>query len=299
MEDPKRLRTKLRLDLNDVRQQIEDLEKIIQKDKSEENLKTLEKLIGYEKKLKAQYEEMTGITLDQATSLTGVIDMGEKKSTFPYFLGILGGILFAWGYYNAILQGLVGFEPQDVLNYFLDSEGSIDNPYSLSNGLRYETSNRLIVYPIAASLILVLLRGLLANSRSKIVELIDSLAFIATGAYFVYLVEMSKSDPGLIEDIEENLIILGLVLLVSGIIIIFTVVEVKGVFNKMLKFSVGVLIIFSSILFFNISYIGRIPDELAWQWPWLIAPLAVAGFLNLLYDFSQLRMISKANKALS
>lgn len=289
VEDTKRLRTKIRLDLNDVRIQIEELEEIVKRDKSKESKETLQKLIEYEQKLKDQYEKMTGITLDQARQLIQTRDFEGDIPRFPNFLGLLAGLLFGWGFYNALLQGIVGFGPINVLDYFTDVDKDVATPLVLIGGLTYTSSNQLIIYPIAASLLLFFLRGILSKRRWRLIEFMDSISFIAVGAFFVYLIEFPDTNEDVVEAFEDNMQILGLILLGAGFLIFLSSFDVQGIFSKLLKMLSGGLIISSSVQFLLITLDDNLAVDMKVLWPWLIGPLVLAGFITSLFEFVQLR----------
>ena len=120
MEDPKRLRTKLRLDLNEVQKQIEDIEDQMGSDKSSDTIERHKKLVEYEKKLKDQYEKIAGITIDQASSLDEKAIkslISQSESFISRLLGLIAGLLLFNGFYNLTIHSYEGLDPMDYLDY--------------------------------------------------------------------------------------------------------------------------------------------------------------------------------------
>lgn len=302
MEDPKRLRTKIRLDLNDVRNQIEELEIVLKRNKTKDNIETHRKLIEYEEKLKDQYERMTGISIDQATTLVSGKAAVKVKSAFPSILGMIAGLLFGWGFYNAGLQGVVWEStdptPLDLINFFQGSNDPVPSSLTLVGGLTYSTSNALIVGPLGASILLILLRGLLANNRTKIIEFVDALAHIAIAGFFIYLIQIPTTNADVLEGIEDNMFILGLVVLAAGVLISLTAIEDIGGFSKTVKLLMGLLILYTAVQIILISNVeaADFSSKLLNSWPWFITPLMLAGFLSAFYDLVQYRNIKAENK---
>jgi hypothetical protein len=286
------------LDLNDVRNQIEELEIVLKRNRTKDNIETHRKLIEYEEKLKDQYEKMTGISIDQATALAAGKVAVKVKSAFPSILGMIAGLLFGWGFYNAVLQGIEGFGPLDLVNFFQGSNDPVPSSLSLVAGLTYSTSNALIVGPLGASILLILLRGILANNRTKIIELVDALAHLAIAGFFIYLIQIPETNAEVLEGIEDNMFILGLVVLAAGILISLTAIEDNGGFSKAIKVFIGLLILYTAVQIILISNVesADFSSKLLNSWPWFITPLMLAGFLSAFYDLVQYRNIQAENK---
>ena len=293
VEDPKRMRTKLRLDLKDVRRQIEDLEDLLKSDKSPENVEAHRKLVEYEKKLKDQYEKMTGLSLDQASNLESknirVADKQYKKSTFSGFLALIGAYLFAWGFYNTVLHSIVGFAPTDLLDYFMGTGQSVASANVFAASMTYPESLYLIDGPLVGGAVLVLLSGLFDSSRSKLSSLLEGLGLISVGGYFSYILYTSPGDQHAAEVVKliiDNLMYISISILVGGVLLFLGALSHKSFFRKLLGIICSGLVLFAGAMYFMLSSASDASSRLVSVWPWYTGAIVVAigiyGFIGLL-----------------
>jgi len=255
VEDTKRLRTKLRLDLDQVAKDIADLEKEMKKNKSKENIESHAKLVEYEKKLKKQYQELAGISIEQASNLTREADTSSKqKSRFAAFLGLITCALFAWGSYNMVLHGVEGFMPQDVINA-LTNGSTVPNLVYIINSLTYGTSILFVVGPLGAVAAISFILWLTEKERNKFLGLLDFLSFAAVSGFFVYVFYYPKPQSDrIVSDLETNFMILGAIIAASGLFMLFSSLGYKSVFSKLICMIAGIAMIGAGALILTTTF---------------------------------------------
>lgn len=275
MEDPKRMRTKLRLDLADVRKQIEDLEDLLRTDKSADNVEAHRKLVEYEKKLKDQYEKMTGLSVDQANRLEErVTPEARKSSPGAGIFGILAGLIVAWGYYNTILHSIVGFGPNDVLNWVSGTGVSAPNISYFMYSMFAGTSKFLVAGPLVGGSLLILLSSLADKNKNGFTGFIEGLAFLIPAGFLGYLLFYVNDAAMATQFLTNNILITTGVIGVSGILLLLTVFGTKGLFGKFLALIVAALFLASAVQLFLLSQDPSTVDpNMVWQWPYIIAPV--------------------------
>ncbi len=116
MESNKRIRANIRLELETRAREIEDLENEIKKNPSPEKEEKLKELQEYYEKLKKHYESISGMDLETASKLKVINIRRVKNASWlkRIYLSISAFIL-AGGYYNMMVQGLEGYELNEVI----------------------------------------------------------------------------------------------------------------------------------------------------------------------------------------
>lgn len=278
MEDPNRMRTKLRLDLNDIGRQIEDLEDLLDKEKKPEYVEEHRKLIEYEKKLKTQYEKMTGLSIEQATILTGAKRGGKKEvaSGFGRFLGLLTGIIYLGGFYNLIGHSLGSINPVFFINYLLGNQNSeIGGMADYQSNLSDQTALYIIYATLGIPIFLSLLRSLLSNSRKEIYSVLQSFALIIPVVYLLYI--FAFPEPG--DTITEQIFNIAIVFAVSGASIILAGFGTRKFMGKLASFAAGALFFLAAYQ----AYLTSIdPNLIAWDQiiyngPFFYLPVMLVG----------------------
>ncbi|MHA2098289.1 MAG: hypothetical protein ACW99A_06355, partial [Candidatus Kariarchaeaceae archaeon] len=193
------MRTKLRLDLNEVQKQIEDIEDQMRSDKSSETIDRHKKLIEYEKKLKDQYEKIAGITIDQASQLE------EKKMVAPFvatpsearvtkIFGFIAGLLLFNGFYNLTIHAYEGYSPTDYLDYLNGNANAVTSFSTLAAGWDYESSSYLIAGPLVGGIALLLIGLIFSRSGSKLFKFMEIVGIsIPVGFLFYLMLDGSTS----------------------------------------------------------------------------------------------------------
>ena len=278
------MRTKLRLDLKDVRRQIEDLEDLLKSDKSEENVEAHRKLVEYEKKLKEQYEKMTGLSLDQASNLEGksdvrVADSNKNRSPLSGFLALLGGLLLAYGFLNTVLYSLQEVDYLGIMDYF---SGKTLSTYNLSIFLNYMIGSEgmlMMIYPLLGGSLLVLLSGFLDKSRSKIFGILEGLGFFASVAILGYTAYLSPNSDYASALLRSLFIIYTGLMVISAVFLFLGGIKHKSGFRQFLGFIVSVLFLYSAAQFYLLIGSSEVDPLLVWQWPWITLPLVLGSVI--------------------
>ena len=116
VESKKRIRANIRLELETRAREIEDLENEIKKDPSPEKEERLAELREYYEKLKAHYETISGMDLETASKLKVInLTTVRNASWLKRIYLSISAFLLAGGYYNLMIQGLEGYELNDVI----------------------------------------------------------------------------------------------------------------------------------------------------------------------------------------
>lgn len=289
MEDPKRLRTKLRLDLNDVRKQIDDLESLMETDKSPENVEAHKKLADYETKLKSQYEKMTGITLDQAQSLKdkALVLEGRSESKLAKLLSAVAGLLFALGFYNITLRGIAGEEVMNVIDYFSGVNDLAKDYNSLMILLSDDTAMTFLVIPLAASAFLFLITPFLSKKGSTSAKFFESLGFVIGIGYFILLTVVPTNAEDVATRFETNILVFGVIFVVGGILILFALNDQLSKLGILLILVSAGLLIDTGAQLIITSMEDDVIGKIWKNWPWMMAPLIGAGAANFLKNLTR------------
>ncbi|MHA2504718.1 MAG: hypothetical protein ACXAE3_17855 [Candidatus Kariarchaeaceae archaeon] len=277
------MRTKLRLDLKDVRKQIEDMEELLKSDKSAENVEAHQKLVDYEEKLKDQYQKMTGLSVDQASNLEDKYKKEEKKSKskFALLLGFLGGMLVSYGFYNTLLHSIVGFGPMDVLGYFTGTGGSTASLDLFVAGMIYGNSLYLIVGPLLGGALFVFLGSILDRSRSFFPRLLEGTGFLISVGLMGYVLFGADTQTVTLAFLG-SILLLAATMLAGGALLSLASFSNKGGLSKISNLLAGILFIYSGAQLYLLTMLPTIDDkalELVYQWPWIIIPVILGAAL--------------------
>lgn len=283
MEDPKRLRTKLRLDLNEVQKQIEEIEDQMRSDKSADTIERHKKLVEYEKKLKDQYEKIAGITIDQASSLdekTIATLISRSENKFSKFLGFISGFLLFFGFYNLTIHSYEGFDPMDYFDYLGGNGTSVSSFDVLSSGILYDSSTNLIVYPLVLGIALILIGLVFSSSGSKLYKLIQFVGVALPILYILSLFILEDTIPEVTAGFEDNMINLGVIFVFGGMLYLFGLFDERGFLGKLAILIIGASIIDTGAQILVAAFSnGDELSELLWGWPWIMLPMMVASVL--------------------
>ncbi|MCE7735473.1 MAG: hypothetical protein GPJ54_11385 [Candidatus Heimdallarchaeota archaeon] len=289
MEDPKRLRTKLRLDLNEVQKQIEEIEDQMRSDKSADTIERHKKLVEYEKKLKDQYEKIAGITIDQASSLdqkTVAALTSRDENKFSKLLGIVSGFLLFFGFYNLVIHSYVGFDPMDYFDYLGGTGTSVSSFDTFSSGILFESSTNLIVYPLIVGTALILIGLVFSTSGSKLYKFMQFLGVAIPILYLLSLIVIEDTTSEVTAAFEDNMINLGAIFIFGGMLYLFGLFDERGFLGKLSILIIGASIIDAGAQILVAALSNDELSELLWTWPWIMLPMMVASvvisFENLL-----------------
>ncbi|MFV2014849.1 MAG: hypothetical protein ACC656_05450 [Candidatus Heimdallarchaeota archaeon] len=283
VEDPKRLRTKLRLDLNEVQKQIEDIEDQMRSDKSSDTIERHKKLIEYEKKLKDQYEKIAGITIDQASTLDEkkiavLIQRDETKlSKIP---GFFAGFLLFFGFYNLTIHSYVGFDPMDYFDYLSGNGKSVASFNAMSSSFLYDSSTNLIVYPLIAGILLSLIGLVFSKAGSKLYKLMQFLGVTLPILLILSFIMLEDTSQDVTAAFDDNMINIGVVFIFGGMLYLFGLFDERTSLGKLSVIIIGFSIIDAGaqILLAAFSTSNEI-NELLWTWPWIMLPLMIASIV--------------------
>ncbi|MCY3411862.1 MAG: hypothetical protein INQ03_09540 [Candidatus Heimdallarchaeota archaeon] len=277
MEDPNRMRTRLRLDLNDVAKQIADLEELMEKDKTEKLIEDHRKLVEYEKKLKEQYEKMTGLSIEQATS--GSSRKEKKADNQPRklarFFGFLAGITLLAANFNLTMHGIKGDTINDFLDYFM---GSGDQAYPTITGLvaalKYEYSLNIIIVTMTLPILFTILESLFSKYRKEIYSVPEGIAITLPVMYLLFELILPNTEKGL----ENGMLTLDILLISSGILMMISGFG-GNLLNKIVAILAGAMYLFSAYMVY-ISFIdGNVETRLMQNWPYIFMPQMVVGLI--------------------
>lgn len=283
MEDPKRLRTKLRLDLNEVQKQIEETEDQMRSDKSADTIQRHKKLVEYEKKLKDQYEKIAGITIDQASTLdqkTVAALVSRDENKFSKFVGFLSGFLLFFGFYNLTIHSYVGFDPMDYFDYLGGTGSSVSSFDALSSGILFDSSTNLIIYPLAVGMALILIGLVSSTSGSKLYKLMQFLGVSLPILYILSFILLEDTTSELTTAFEDNMINLGVIFVFGGMLYLFGLFDERGSLGKLSIIIIGASIIYTGAQILVAAFsTGDELSELLWAWPWIMLPMMVASIV--------------------
>ncbi|OLS21555.1 MAG: hypothetical protein HeimC2_33120 [Candidatus Heimdallarchaeota archaeon LC_2] len=269
MEDPKRLRTKLRLDLNEVQKQIEDIEDQMGSDKSSDTIERHKKLVEYEKKLKDQYEKIAGITIDQASSLDEKAIkslISQSESFISRLLGLIAGLLLFNGFYNLTIHSYEGLDPMDYLDY-LSGEGQSVSPFlNFAGQLKFDSTTNFIAIPLIAGITLLLLSILFSKSGSKFYKLFQLLGISIPISYFFYLIIYQSNAIDVTTAFDDNMGYLGVAVIVGGMLYLFGLFDDRSRFNKLLILITAFALIDSGIQILLAAIDGNPLETLLFTW---------------------------------
>ena len=288
MEDTKRLRTKLRLDLNEVEKQISELEKTVKKDKSEENIQALQKLKDYEKKLKDEYEKMTGISVDQATTLkeTKIPSFSQKEGFTSKFFGLLAGLTLFNAFYNLALHGIVGFNPNDLVKFYQGTGTTVSSFRIIPLSIRYQSSEVIVMIPLILSALFALLSAFTTKKGSMFLKLLSALGLTAMIGFFYYITILPKTEADVVTKYEDNYFLFAFLFVVAGFLILMDMMDNASGFSKLFTFLSGALMIAAGVQML-IIYVtqGDLLGELLTEWPWVMLSVMASGISYALSSF--------------
>lgn len=283
MEDPKRLRTKLRLDLNEVQKQIEDIEDQMRSDKSSETIERHKKLVEYEKKLKDQYEKIAGITIDQASSLDErkvAVMIHRDENKFSKFIGFVAGFALFFGIYNLTLHSFVGFEVTDYFDYLSGTGVSVSSFNLMASSILYESSLNLIVYPLAVGVALMLIGLVFSSSGSRLYKFMQFAGVSIPILYLLSFLVLEDTAAEVTTVFEDNMINLGVVFVFGGMLYLFGLFDDRSSLGKITILLIGFSIIDVGVQILLAAFsTGDELQELLWSWPWVMLPMMVASIL--------------------
>ncbi len=278
MEDTNRIRTKLRLDLEDISNQIDDLEDMMKKDKSPDLIEDHKKLVKYEKKLKEQYERMTGFSIEQAATLRGSKRTKElTPSGWGKFYGFIAGILFAEAFFNLIIHGIIGYGIEDVIGFFL--LGTVNAvPYGLNviieHGAMDGDSRYITLATLTAPVIATVFESLAGRARKEIYSVMEGLALTLPPVYIIFRFSVPHATNTFV-----NEIFIFSILLFSSAFFMFLSGFGGGFFNKIIAITSAGLFAYSGYVAYNASLASDVAKQIGWDWPYLFAPLMMVGFV--------------------
>ncbi len=287
MEDPNRMRTKLRLDLRDVNQQIADLEKTMSKDKNSELRDQHAKLENYRDKLTEQYENITGLEYYQTSTISYKAGFeSEDASNFGRWLGFFAGIALANGYYNLILHS-IGLYDYNSLFQFLEGTKSrviFDIGGMLEFAIKITApSLNLVIFGLASPIFIELLRSLLSKSRAEMYSLAQTIAITIPGFYLAFVILLPTSESLLLNDYIIMVYILGS----SGVLFLLSMIGTPGIMGKVSAIICGLLFLMST---YNANLLVGSPTlstQFVSDFPYIFGPILGVGIvLSIAYLFN-------------
>ena len=299
MEDPERLRTRIRLDLDEVRSRIEEMEEMIESDKRSAdsstlsyNMEELRQLYQYEKKLKQQYEQIAGIQLD-AADLRGFGAIEKRGISFgSKIFAALMALLISLNYANVIVHGILGFTPSEMINFYLGNGvtgpsllwvfDSMTDPDSISNYI----SIAYLAIIFVSTLILISI----IKTRSIIIRLFEYIALVAPSGYLLYLITIEAKTLGRVDaDIAraaffaDNLLYLGIIFAASGVFVLLAAFKRYGFLPKLLTIIASILYFASAYFVLNIELSSATKElDSLYNWPYIYLPMYVLGYVYIL-----------------
>ncbi len=291
MEDPKRLRTKLRLDLNEVQKQIEEIEDQMGSDKSSDTIERHKRLVEYEKKLKDQYEKIAGITIDQASSLDEkaiAAIISRPESFMSRFFGFIAGLLLFNGFYNLTIHSYVGLDVIDYFDYLGGTVNSVSTFTIFATELKYDSSTNFIAIPLVAAIALLFISLILSNSGSRLYKLFQLIGISLPVGFLLYLIVYQEDAAEVTTAFDENMANLGVAVVFGGMLYLFGLFDERSGFNKLLILITSFAIIGTGVQILMAAFdTGDSLDTLLSAWGWIMLPMMVASVTLALENFSR------------
>jgi hypothetical protein len=299
MEDPERLRTRIRLDLDEVRSRIEEMEEMIESDKRSAdsstlsyNMEELRQLYQYEKKLKQQYEQIAGIRLD-AADLRGFGVTEKKGISFgsKIFASIMA-LIISLNFANVIVHGIWGFTPNDMIGFYLGNVDSMPALWIVFDSMT--DSDSISNYISIAYLALIFVSSLILISiiktKSKLFRLLEYIGLVAPSGYLLYLITIEANtlarldaDNARAAFFVDNLLYFGIIFAVSGVFILLAAIKRYGALPKLLTFIASGLYFASAYFVLNIELFSTTKEmDSLYNWPYIYLPMYILGYVYIL-----------------
>lgn len=298
MEDPERLRTRIRLDLDEVRNRIQEMEDMIESDKRSAdsstlsyNMEELRQLYQYEKKLKQQYEQIAGIQLD-AADLRGFDKV--LVTGFPFkkrIIAMLMGLIITLNFFNIIIHGIVGFAPMDMINIYLGIGLAMNNLWNVfhsmtdTDTISYYITLFYLSFSIIGSFIIVTI----LKSRKTILNLFEFIGLSAPSGYLLFIVAFLGQSLSFFESNKlradffvDNLLYFGILLVVCGLLILISSLKKIGIIAKILTITAAILYFTSAYYVFLIEFSATKELDSLNNWPYIYLPMYILGYVYIL-----------------
>ncbi len=280
MEDTARLRTKIRLDLDDVRIRIEEMEEIVRTNRSKENQEELKRLIEYEKKLKNQYEKLTGLSIDQATSLKGAkktkINIDWKMRLF----GAVTGLIIVYTYLNIILYSIRGNHSiMDLVSFIQGNGHSVGNINNLFTNLVWGDTFFIVVGSLLFSTILGVVYSFTFKLKPDFLMYFNMVAFVVIPLFLIAILSVPREIEQKYYTFTSSLIIFAVLFVVMGILLIISALGQRSRINMGLGIISGLIMFYSAFLVYMDSTATDISANVTYNWPFYFAQMAYFGGL--------------------
>lgn len=269
MESNKRIRANIRLELETRAREIEDLEEEIKKEPSPEKEEKLQELKEYYEKLKKHYESISGMDLETASKLK-VINISRVKSAswLKRIILSISAFILAGGYYNMMIQGLEGYELNEVIIDF-SSGFLVPNFTTLLNKMVLEPAIFIIIGLLIGGSVFNF-AGILLPQTNKF-EIIEGIGIGVLNAILAYSLVgfyLDLLDYGDIEWIFHTMAhVIGSIMIILGLLIFISSIKSTPEINdfKVLGILEGIFVTAGGGAYLYGYVLGEM--NVLYQWP--------------------------------